>query len=163
MSTGKAPTRLSQLSPAKRALLEKRLRNQQAKMVQEQTIEPRKKGENTLPLSFAQQRLWFIDQLEPGNATYNMANALRLSGPLKITALERPINEIIRRPEALRTTFTQTSAREPVQVIAPELRLSLPVEDLSKLNETEREAEAQVLASVEAHRPFDLSRGPLVR
>src|ERR1044072_8552717 len=147
MSAGEAPTRLSQLSPAKRALLEKRLRNQQAKMVQEQ-IEPRKKGEDALPLSFAQQRLWFIDQLEPGNATYNMANALRLSGPLKISALERTLNEIIRRHEALRTTFTQTVARGPVQIIAPELKLSLPVEDLSKLREPE--AEAQVLASVEA-------------
>ena len=159
MSNG-ATTRLSQLSPAKRALLEKRLRSGQARMVQE-TIERRKNGENTLPLSFAQQRLWFIDQLEPGRATYNMATPLRLTGPLKIAALERCLNEIIRRHESLRTTFTQNFAREPVQVIAPELKLSLQIEDLSNL--ADREAEAMVLASAEAKQPFDLERGPLVR
>ncbi len=132
-------------------------------MVHEQTIERRKNGEKTLPLSFPQQRLWFIDQLQPGSATYNMANPLRFTGPLKIDVLERCINEIIRRHESLRTSFTLNMDREPVQVIAPELRLSLPVEDLSKLQETEREAEARALASAEAKEPFDLSQGPLVR
>jgi amino acid adenylation domain-containing protein len=163
MSTGDATARLSQLSPAKRALLEKRLQSLQARMVQEQTIERRKNGENTLPLSFAQQRLWFIDQLVPGSAIYNMTNALRLTGSLNIPALERCLNEVIRRHEALRTTFTQNADREPVQVIAPELRLSLQVEDLSKLSESERETEAMALADAEARLPFDLTRGPLIR
>src|ERR1044072_965769 len=162
MSNG-APTRLSQLSPAKRALLEKRLRSRQDQMVHEQTIERRKNSEKTLPLSLPQHRLWFIDQLQPGSATYNMANPLRFTGPLKIDVLERCINEIIRRHESLRTTFTLNLDREPVQVIAPELRLSLHAEDLSKLKEAEREAEARVLASTEAKEPFDLSQGPLVR
>jgi amino acid adenylation domain-containing protein len=163
MSVSDAPTRLSQLSPAKRALLEKRLQSRQAKLAQEQTIERRKEGENTLPLSFAQQRLWFIDQLQPGSGTYNMANALRLIGPLKITALERCLNEIIRRHEALRTTFGKNDAGEPVQVIAPELSISLQLDDLSMLPGAKRESYATSLTAFEAKRPFDLSRGPLIR
>jgi hypothetical protein len=163
MSSTDATFRLSQLSPAKRALLEKRLQSRMAEMAEEQTIRPARNGENTLPLSFAQQRLWFLDQLEPGSSAYNIATALRLVGPLNLGALERCLNEIVRRHESLRTTFTVNAAQQPVQVIAPESKLLLRVEDLSALTEAKRETEAIDLATAEAQRPFDLARGPLIR
>ena len=115
-----------------------------------------------LPLSFAQQRLWFLDQLAPGNLFYNIPMAVRLTGRLDVEALERSLNEILRRHEVLRTTF-RAEGGKPVQVIAPELRLTLPVEDLSHLPEAEREAEAQRRVQEEAQRPFDLTQGPLLR
>ena len=91
------------------------------------------------PLSFAQQRLWFLDQLEPGNPIYNIPSALRLAGSLNITALEQSFNEIVRRHKVLRTTFAMMD-EQPVQVIVPELRITLPVADLKELSEAEREA-----------------------
>jgi len=115
-----------------------------------------------LPLSFAQQRLWFLDQLAPGNLFYNIPMAVRLTGELDVEALEQSLNEILRRHEVLRTTF-RAEGGKPVQIIAPELPLPLLVEDLSHLPETEREAEADRLVQEEARRPFDLSQGPLLR
>ncbi len=115
-----------------------------------------------LPLSFSQQRLWFIDQLEPGNSAYNFPAAIRLKGPLNLVALEQSINEIIKRHEALRTTFTTVDGR-PAQVIAPTLTVGLPVVNLQELPESEREAEVGRLAIEEAQRPFNLARGPLLR
>ncbi len=114
------------------------------------------------PLSFAQQRLWFLDQLEPNNTAYNLPTALRLSGPLDAAALERSLREIVRRHEALRTTFASAEG-EPRQVIAPDATFSLPVVDLGALPEAEREAEARRRADAEAQGPFDLARGPLFR
>jgi amino acid adenylation domain-containing protein len=118
--------------------------------------------DEALPLSFAQQRLWFLDQLEPNSPFYNNPVALRLSGGLDVAALERSLNEIVRRHETLRTTFAAVDGR-PVQVIAPALSVSLPVTDLRDLPETEREAEALRLATEEARRPFSLAHGPLLR
>ena len=115
-----------------------------------------------LPLSFAQQRLWFIDQLDPGNSVYNFPAAVRLKGPLNLVALKQSLNEIVRRHETLRTTFAIVDGR-PVQIIAPALTLTLQIMDLRELPETEREAEAQRLATNEAQRTFDLAHGPLVR
>jgi amino acid adenylation domain-containing protein len=115
-----------------------------------------------LPLSFAQQRLWFLDQWNQGNAAYNIAEALRLTGRLNVMALEQTFNEIVRRHEVLRTTFPSVEGRA-AQVIAPSLLLPLPVVNLDELDEAAREAEALRLARAEAERPFDLSRGPLVR
>ena len=114
------------------------------------------------PMSFAQQRLWFLDQLEPGNSVYNIPAAMCLRGALNGAALEQSLNEIVRRHEALRTTFSVMEG-QPVQVIAPGLALTLPVVDLGNLLETEREAEAQRLTIEEAQRPFDLAQGPLLR
>src|SRR5690242_12907336 len=91
-----------------------------------------------LPLSFAQQRLWFLDQLEPGSAAYNLSGRLHLAGRLDAPALEASLNEIVRRHEALRTIFS-TRAGEPVQIVLSERRLSLPFIDLSDLPLTERE------------------------
>jgi amino acid adenylation domain-containing protein len=115
-----------------------------------------------LRLSFAQQRLWFIDRLEPGSSVYNFPAAVRLKGPLNVVALTQSLNEIVRRHEALRTTFAIVDGR-PVQVIAPTLTIRLPIVDLRELPETERETEVQRLATNEAQRPFDLAEGPLVR
>ena len=115
-----------------------------------------------IPLSYAQQRLWFIDQLEPGNALYNLASMYRMRGTLNIAALEQTINEIVRRHESLRTSFRDVDGR-PMQVIAPELRISLSVTSLGGVDEAQRQAELQQLAYQEAVRPFDLSKGPLLR
>ncbi|MGE0127961.1 MAG: amino acid adenylation domain-containing protein [Blastocatellales bacterium] len=117
---------------------------------------------DALPLSFAQQRLWFIDQMEPGNPSYNMPGAVRLTGALNVAALEASLNEIIRRHESLRTTFTAVDGK-PVQVIAPAQPLSLPVMDLSGRSEAEREAQVRKMAAEDALRPFDLAQGPLFR
>ncbi|HEU4562037.1 MAG TPA: amino acid adenylation domain-containing protein, partial [Longimicrobium sp.] len=115
-----------------------------------------------LPLSFAQERLWFLDRLEPGSATYNMPQARRLGGALDETALQRSLSEIVRRHQALRTTFTEVDG-SPVQVITPFDGFALPVKDLSDLSEGDREAAVRRRASEEAARPFDLSAGPLFR
>jgi amino acid adenylation domain-containing protein len=115
-----------------------------------------------LVLSFAQQRLWFFDQLEPGLAAYNLPAAVRLKGPLNLAALRQSLNEIVKRHESLRTTFAQVDGWA-TQVIAPELTVALPVVDLGRLSAREMEAEVRRLATAEAQRPFDLAQGPLIR
>jgi amino acid adenylation domain-containing protein len=114
------------------------------------------------PLSFAQRRLWFLDQLEPGTAAYNIAGALRIVGQLDVPALDRSLNEIVRRHESLRTSFVLVEG-EPTQIIAPLTRFKLSVEDLSANARAEREAEQQRLLKEEVRQPFDLSQGPLIR
>ncbi|MFL6209204.1 MAG: amino acid adenylation domain-containing protein, partial [Pyrinomonadaceae bacterium] len=117
---------------------------------------------NTFLPSFAQQRLWFLDQLEPGNPLYNIPAVIRIGGPLSVPALEQTLTEIVARHEALRTTFTTLDAH-PVQLIRPPFAVSVPVQDLSAIAEAERAAEAQRLLQAEAQRPFELARGPLLR
>ncbi|HEY0604941.1 MAG TPA: condensation domain-containing protein, partial [Herpetosiphonaceae bacterium] len=124
-----------------------------------QTILPRTQ-QTELPLSFAQQRLWFMDQWEPGNAAYNIAFALQLTGRLNIPALQQALNTIVDRHEALRTTFA-TVADQPVQVIAPAAPVPLPLTDLSSLPEPEREAEASARRRASSQTAFDLAQGPL--
>ena len=118
--------------------------------------------EGEMPLSFAQQRLWFIDQLEPGSALYNLASMYRMRGTLNVVALERTLNEIVRRHESLRTTFRNVDGR-PVALIKPELSLPMPTADVSGANPEQREGELKRLADEEASKPFDLSVGPLLR
>src|SRR5215471_13906565 len=125
------PRRSFELSPKKRALLDA--------LLQEEGVESaasaefaRRTGSTPPILSFAQQRLWFLDQWEPGNPFYIITRELLISGPLQRTALEKSLNEIVKRHEALRTTFA-VSAGEPVQVIAPLLVLPLRVIDLRGL------------------------------
>jgi acyl carrier protein len=115
-----------------------------------------------LPLSYAQQRLWFLDQLEPGKATYNIPCAVRLSGVLDVGALQESLQEIVRRHEVLRTSFPMKEGN-PVQEIEPEMRIELAVKDLMAEEEGERERVAEELAKEEAQRPFDLSKGGLIR
>jgi amino acid adenylation domain-containing protein len=114
-----------------------------------------------LPLSFAQQRLWLMDQVEPGNPSYNLGAALRLKGPLDVAAFEASLNEIIRRHEILRTTFPSVEGR-PLQVIADAVPLDLSVIDLGAFGD-EREQHLRQLAEAEAQTPFDLALGPLLR
>ena len=108
-----------------------------------------------LPLSFAQQRLWFLDQMQPGLAVYNVPGVLELSGPLNVNALEHSFSELRRRHEILRTHFAQHEGRA-FQIIEPATDCSLSIVDVD-------EAQAAALAEQEARRPFDLSRGPLFR
>ena len=153
---------LSKLSPERLELLARRLKRKGESVPKiKQIIKPR--GEiNSISLSFAQQRLWFIDQLDPGNPAYNNLDAFRLTGRLDMAALERTINEIVGRHETLRTTFS-TVDEQQVQIIAPTLSVPLSVIDLRELPDAEREAEALRLVTEEARRPFDLAQGPLLR
>ena len=113
-----------------------------------------------LPLSFAQQRLWFINQMAPVSPAYNVPSALRFRGDFDIPALRRSLNEIVRRHEVLRTSFRNVDGH-PVQMIAKDLGLDIPLVDLTRSAEAEREAER--LMSEEAKRAFDMVRGPLIR
>jgi len=115
-----------------------------------------------LPLSFAQQRLWFLDQFDPASTVYNVPGAIRIRGFLQVTAFERSLNEIIRRHEALRTTFSPRNGI-PVQTVSPSRNLSLAVVNLADHPESGRETEARRLAIENAQRLFDLARGPLLR
>ncbi|HVG59538.1 MAG TPA: amino acid adenylation domain-containing protein [Hyalangium sp.] len=115
-----------------------------------------------LPLSFAQQRLWFLDQLEPGSAAYNMPAAVRLTGALDREALEWALAGVVRRHEALRTTFDSSEGR-PFQIIHAELPVPLPLTDWSGWGAEERARALREACQEEGRRPFDLGRGPLVR
>ncbi|HSK74824.1 MAG TPA: amino acid adenylation domain-containing protein, partial [Thermoanaerobaculia bacterium] len=119
--------------------------------------------ERPLPLSFSQQRLWFLDRLEEGVAVYNIPAAFRLNGPLDARALAATLTEIVRRHEVLRTTFATGQDGEPVQVIAPPAPFPLPVVDLGGLPGPAGEQESLRLAREEERTPFDLEAGPLLR
>ena len=149
------------LSVEKRQLLERYLKTAGLNLSRA-VILPQSRETNRFPLSFAQQRLWFLDQLEPNTAVYNIADTHYFSGPLNLAALERSMNELIRRHESLRTTFHSIDG-EPVQVIAEAQLRKIEVIDLSHLSQAEREREAERMAHDEAELPFDLSRGPLLR
>ena len=136
-------------APEKRALLLELLRKQSARP-------------KVCPASFAQARLWFLDQLDPGSPVYNIPSAVPLPGNMNLDALQWSLNEIVRRHDVLRTSFVSVDG-EPAQVIAPSLRLDLPVQDLRDLPPAERQAELERLSDEEARRPFDLSQGPLLR
>ncbi|HJT65165.1 MAG TPA: condensation domain-containing protein, partial [Pyrinomonadaceae bacterium] len=115
-----------------------------------------------LPLSFSQQRLWFLEQLKPGDPLYHSFQALLITGPLEVKALELTLNEIVRRHEVLHTVFETVGGR-PVQRVVPFARLPLPRMDLSDLSPDERRAALEQLAADESQRPFDLAHGPLIR
>jgi amino acid adenylation domain-containing protein len=115
-----------------------------------------------LPLSYAQEGLWFIHQLNPNQSVYNSPAAIRLTGSFNLVAFQDTLNEILQRHEILRTSFTVVEGK-PVQVIIPNLTLNLPVVDLQHLPETEREREVLRLANQEAKLPFDLTKAPLLR
>lgn len=152
--------RLTQLSPERYTQLLQRIHKREASPVLP-LILPVARGTTTFPLSFAQQRLWFLDQLQ-GNPTYNIPLAVKLHGALQPALLEQGLNEIIQRHEALRTTF-HTKDGQPFQVIAPSLIFSLTMKDLTTLPESEREIALQSFAIEEARTLFHLSEGPLVR
>src|SRR5262245_14941912 len=115
-----------------------------------------------LPLSFAQQRLWFLDQLSPGQSYYNVPAALRLSGRLVYSALANGLAEVVRRQEILRTSFELVD-RQPAQRIHPSVNLALPLIDLQELSEDRREEAARNIVTAEVIRPFSLDKAPLIR
>ncbi|WP_426746468.1 amino acid adenylation domain-containing protein [Myxococcus faecalis] len=151
--------RIANLSPEKRALLERRLLRPTAAPDRI----PRRPGDSgPPPLSFTQQRLWFLEQLEPGNPFYNLPLATRFRGLLWPSRLEEALNEVVRRHEVLRTTFVLQDG-EPTQRVAAHRALTLPVVDLSELPPEQREAEAARRTAIEAHRPFRLTEEPPLR
>jgi amino acid adenylation domain-containing protein len=142
---------------ARRVLLEARL----AGRIRPAAIPPRG-GEGPAPLSFAQERLWFLERVGQGGATYNIPAALAIAGELDAAALERALGETVRRHPALRTTFREDDG-VPVQVVRPFTDLHLPVDDLSTLPPDAREAEVARRAAADAAEPFDLVAGPPFR
>jgi amino acid adenylation domain-containing protein len=153
--------RVAQLSPEKRQLVERMMRAKRERSAQQPGGIPQL-GLTRAPLSYAQQRLWTLDKLMPGNPFYNETFMTRLQFAVDVPALERTWNEIVRRHESLRTTF-EWEGDEPVQVIAPRMDVRLPVEDLRHLPAKDREAAAVDRAKQEAQIAFDLSRGPSFR
>ncbi|MCA1994566.1 MAG: condensation domain-containing protein [Coleofasciculus sp. S288] len=124
-------------------------------------LEPMQRQAN-LPLSFSQERLWLLNQLQPESSAHHIPIGLRIKGALNVPALEQSLNEIIRRHETLRTTF-ETIQGQPVQLIAPYQTLTLDLLDLRLLSSQERESETLRLAREQTMRPFDLKAGPLLR
>ncbi|MEL7039187.1 MAG: condensation domain-containing protein [Cyanobacteria bacterium J06592_8] len=144
------PSNLSKLSPEQKRELLKALMKKKAKKPL------------TFPLSFAQKRLWFLDKLQPGSSVYNLPAALRLQGSLNIEALEKSLNEIIKRHEILRTSFTEIKG-EVVQSVYPVFNLKITVIDLQELPLSQREIQVKNIISQEASEPFDLTQIPLFR
>src|SRR5262249_17514706 len=133
----------------KRALLADLLRKKAAKA-------------RTFPLSFAQQRLWFLDQFDSGSSLYNISRALRLRGTLDVAVLQQAVNALVARHESLRTNFDSVDG-EAVQVISPSRELEISVTDLTDISDSEREPEARRLATIESRRPFHLAQDNLLR
>ncbi|HEV2733633.1 MAG TPA: condensation domain-containing protein, partial [Longimicrobiaceae bacterium] len=155
------PGRLADLSPERRAMLQKLMLRRAAAQPDAREVRPR--GEDgPAPLSFAQQRLWFLDRMEPGNPAYNIPIFLRLRGRLDAGALRRALGEVVRRHEALRTRF-DSDGGEPTQRVDPPAPVPLPLVELGGLAERDRERETRRLMLAESSRPFDLARGPLLR
>ncbi|MFD2168557.1 non-ribosomal peptide synthase/polyketide synthase [Tumebacillus lipolyticus] len=119
-------------------------------------------GLRQAPMSSAQQRLWFLDQMEPGSAVYNIPTAIKLTGELDASVLERALQEIVIRHEALRTTFAEAEG-QPIQIVHDSLRADWQVVDLTELPEEERESKAFEQMNRDAEQPFDLTVGPLLR
>ena len=155
---------LAGLSPEQRLLVERWLRQEQAPEVEEPQANriPRRPATDTYPLSFGQQRLWLVNQMEPGSPFYNIPSAMRLTGPLDVSVLPRCVGEIVRRHESLRTTFAARDG-QPYEVVAPTLTVPLPLVDLTECPAADREPRALELVRTEAQHPFDLARGPLLR
>ncbi|MFE4108625.1 condensation domain-containing protein, partial [Almyronema epifaneia] len=133
-----------------------------ADLLQKQAKNAKVPSPLTVPLSFAQQRLWFLDQLEPGSAAYNIAFEINLTGTLQVAALTQALNQVVHRQEALRTAFHPV-AGQSVQVILPTLQLALPLVDLQGLPVAQQTVEVTRLAAADARCPFDLTRAPLLR
>ncbi|MDF5721977.1 MAG: amino acid adenylation domain-containing protein [Rhizonema sp. PD37] len=154
--------RLAGLSPEKLKLLAQRLNKKKGEAFSQLQINPQSRESNSFPLSFAQQRLWFLDQLQPGNTAYNISQAMLLKGWLHVAALEQSFNKIVSRHEVLRTTFAMANG-QPVQVISPFLNITLPVVDLTDIPKITQKVKVKQLATNEAQHPFDLAQGPLLR
>src|SRR3984885_4768278 len=156
---GDLDKKIAELSPAKRALLE-RLRKKGA-IAAPPPITARSK-DSTIPLSFAQQRLWFLYELDPASTLYNVPRALLLKGALGVAALQESLNQLVRRHEVLRTTFAMT-VDVPEQRIVPNVAIPLPQTDLSDTPTPNQESALRHLALEDIKKPFDLANGPVLR
>lgn len=153
--------RILDLSPEKLALLTLRLKSKDGNVKSTPKIRRRSESKPQT-LAPAQQRLWFLNQLEPDKTIYNAALAIRLTGSLNVRALEQSLSEIVKRHEALRTNF-HTIEGQPVQVISPAMPIKLPIVNFEEFSATEQEAQALRLATEIAQQPFNLSQGSLFR
>ena len=159
--------KIANLSPEKRALLELKLKNKNNKKNKNtntpkyQEISPRG-NHDLVPLSFAQERLWFLDQLEPGKPFYTIVGAVLLQGNLNLQILQQSLSEIVQRHEVLRTSFCTVDGK-PIQVIHPQATMNIKVVDLQQHSEKERETILQQQVELEASTPFDLEIAPLVK
>ena len=152
-------SRIAGLSPAKRALLERWF--EKAAKDETHAIRPRSSDAN-LPLSFSQQRLWFLDHWETGNPAYNAFRVFELEGPLDITALQCALTEISRRHESLRTTFS-SGPDGPVQIVHPPGPFEIRRFQIHGSTDSQKWAEALKVSEQETTRPFNLATGPLLR
>jgi amino acid adenylation domain-containing protein/non-ribosomal peptide synthase protein (TIGR01720 family) len=155
-------SRLNALSPAQRALLDLRLRKDRDIGAMMAPTIPRRSEEGHPPLSLDQERIWFIQQLDPESPAYNIYSASRFNGALRLGTMTRALNEIVRRHEIMRTRFEEVGGR-PVQVITPSLEVNLPLVDLCGLSHAQREQEAESMTSGLVRRHFDLTQLPLFR
>jgi amino acid adenylation domain-containing protein len=157
--------RITNLSPAKQRLLELRLNRKAETPANKQAI-PRRERAEAYPVSFGQQRMWLIQQLEPDASIYNMPKILKLNGPLNLAALQQALNEVVARHEVLRTTINPVN-EEPAQRIAEPRWLELPLIDLTRAPGSTlpplQHSEIEALLTEEIERPFDLSRDLMIR
>ncbi|KEO82729.1 condensation domain-containing protein [Tumebacillus flagellatus] len=159
----KLKAKLATLSPKQRELLEKQLKRNKAANEGSSTIPRVPRNQDAYELSPTQARMWWSDQLEPGNAAFIIPVGLRFRGKLQVHLLEQSLNTVIARHEALRTTFHLNEEGQPVQRLAPALHLPVPLVDLSDLPQGERQAEEQRLAVEVCSQPFQLDQLPLIR
>ncbi|HYK19257.1 MAG TPA: condensation domain-containing protein, partial [Pyrinomonadaceae bacterium] len=152
---------MTEFSAEKRELLARLMAEEGIELSGKDVIR-RRPADSEPQLSFAQQRLWLLDQLEPGSAAYNIATVLTLKGTLNVNALERALSEVVCRHEALRTSFRSVQG-QPVPVIAEPQQLKLTLVDISHLPHEQRAQKAHQLAEEDAQTPFDLSCPPLLR
>ena len=158
----KLTEQIEDLSPQQRDLLVLLLGEKKREEAARLQIASVSRTSDVFPLSFAQQRLWFLSQLQQDSAVYNVAGGVRMEGPLDVAALERALNEVVVRHESLRTIIRQIES-EPVQIITSPPAFYLPKFDLRNVPEAQRETEAQLLLTNEARRPFNVEGGPLFR
>lgn len=148
--------KLESLSPEKKKFLMERLKQNSPKNIM------KKRRESDLPvLSFAQQRLWFLDQLEPGSSTYNMPFLLKIEGDFDINVFEKSLNEIIQRHEILRTTFILMD-EQPIQIVNSNLSMQVKYVDLRVYSTEEKQNISEEQIKEVAKKPFNLEKGPLV-
>ena len=161
-STPKTELGLANISDAKRHLLQKYLRGEMDQALTSSRAIACRRPETPPQLSFAQERLWFLDQLMPGSPVFNVPIAVQLSNAIDCNALQKSVNEIVRRHQVFRTSFITVDGR-PAPLVSSDLEAELDVVDLTSLRASERETESHRLTNDEALRPFDLARGPLIR
>ena len=145
--------KIANLSPEKRALLELKLKNRKnTHNVKRQAISPRE-NRNSVPLSFAQQRLWFLDQLEPNSPFYNIPKAVRLSGDLNVQILQQALDTIVSHHEILHTNYISENG-DPIQVIKAPRAVELPIIDLQQYRQAEQETQIQKLLRTRKSTPL---------